>query len=253
MNIFRIKPLVASIFFLAMLEMLYYFPTMVFWGSFVLLVGVIAGILWIMEGNWENGIIRRSILPLLLSLGVLSFGFFMPLPIFRQIVIISGTFCLYFLLLYIDQFPYKSFLVTRLNYSFVALVSAYLLFFSVSNLSVSLVMPLWVLMLVVVSLSFLIFYAILWASGIDRQLVILYTVLLGFLISEIFLIVSFWPVDPSAKSIVLVVAVYIFWGLLSHWLERMLTTRIVLEYVLVGLSLMGVVLLTARWLPPFLI
>lgn len=239
--------------FLGILELLYFYPSLVFWGSFILLLVVIFGVLWVMNGNWEEGIIRRSILPILLSLGVLSFGFFMPINMFKQTVMVVGTLCMYFLLMYVDQFPYKSFLITRLNYSFIALVAAYLLFFAIGHLSVSLAMPLWLLMIIVVFLSFSIFYAILWASGLERNLVVLYTVLLGFLISEIFLIISFWPVDPSAKSIVLVVALYIFWGILSHWLEKILTTRVVVEYILVGLFLMGLVLVTATWLPPFLI
>lgn len=253
MEIFRLKPFIVSLIFLVILEILHFFPDFVFWGSFVLLVLVVAGVLWIMGGNWEEGIIRRSILPVLLSMGVLSFGFFMSVPIFQQIVLAMGAICMYFLLVYVDQFPYKSFLVTRLNFSFVALVAAYLLFFSISHFSVSVDIPLWVLMVIVIFFSFAIFYSILWASGLERGIVILYTVLLGLIISEIFLVISFWPVDPSAKSIVLVVAMYIFWGLLSHWLEKIMSFRIVLEYVLLGIVLMLVVLLTASWLPPFLI
>ncbi|MFA4931138.1 MAG: hypothetical protein WC570_04730 [Patescibacteria group bacterium] len=253
MSWWHYKPLVISLAFLVLLEVLHYFPDFVFWGSFVLLVLVVSGVLWVMGGNWEEGIIRRSILPVLLSMGVLSFGFFMPITLFQQVVMVMGAICMYFLLLYVDQFPYKSFLVTRLNFSFVALVAAYLLYFSIAHFSVSIALPLWILMVVVVFFSFAIFYSILWASGLDRSIVVLYTVLLGLLISEIFLVISFWPVDPSAKSIVLVVVMYIFWGLLSHWLEKIMSARIVAEYVLLGLVLMAAVLLTASWLPPFLI
>ncbi|MBU0647865.1 hypothetical protein KJ855_01665 [Patescibacteria group bacterium] len=252
MNYIKTKPLVVSLMFLVIHEVLHYFPDLVFWGSFVLLVVVVSGVLWVMESNWEEGILRRSMLPVLLAMGVLSFSFFMPIALFSQIVIVMGTLCFYFLLLYVDQFPYKSFLVTRLNFSFIALVAAYLLFFSISNFSVSLSMPLWILMVIVVFLSFSIFYSILWASGLERSAVILYTVLLGLLVSEIFLVISFWPVDPSAKSMVLVVAMYIFWGLFSNWIERVLTLRVLMEYLLIGMVLMALVLLTASWLPPFL-
>ncbi|MFZ5392355.1 MAG: hypothetical protein ACOZAR_04170 [Patescibacteria group bacterium] len=253
MSWLRFKPLVISVVFLVILEFLYYYPSLVLWGGFVLLLIILAGVLWIMRGNWEDGIIRRSILPVLLAMGVLSFGFFMHMPYYRQVVLFVGSFCLYFLMVYVDQFPYKSFLITRLNFSFVALVAAYLLFFSITNFSVSLQMPLWILMIIVVMVSFLIFYSVLWASGLERSYVMLYTVLLGLMMSEIFLVVSFWPVDPSAKSMVLVVVMYIFWGLLSSWLEKVMTTRVVIEYLAIGLTLMAVVLLTASWLPPFLI
>jgi hypothetical protein len=252
-NFFRIKPLLVGLIFLGVLETFEFFPTMMLWGSFIILILVVGGVLWMMNGNWEEGVIRRSMLPVLLTLGVLSFGFFMPEIIFRQIVFVVGAICIYFLLLYVDQFPFKSFLITRLNFSFVSLIAAYLLFYSIFHVSVGFALPLWILMIMVVSFGFTIFYSILWASGLDRSSTILYTVLFGLLMSEIFLIVSFWPVDPSAKSIVLVVAMYIYWGLLSHWLERVLTRRVVIEYILVGVLLMSVVLVTASWLPPFLI
>ena len=252
MGSLRVKPLVISLLFLLVIELINYFPSFVFGGSFVMLVMVIAGVLWIMQGNWEEGIIRRSILPVLLVMGVLSFGIFMVVPLYKQVVVVVGSICLYFLMLYIDQFPYKNFLVTRLNFSFVALVAAYLLFFSISHFSVSLMLPLWILMIIVVFLCFLIFYSVLWASGLERQVVILYSVLLSLLISEIFLVISFWPVDPSVKSLVLVVAIYIFWGLLSHWLEKVLTTRVVIEHLSIGLFLMALVLIMVNWLPPFL-
>lgn len=253
MSFLKTRPLTISILFLGLLELVFYYPGILFWGSFVILVLVVSGVLMMMHGNWERGILRRSLLPILLTMGVLSFIFFMPEPVFRQVIMIVSTICLYFVLLNIDQFPYKSFLITRLNFSFVSLVAAYLLYYSVSHLSVSFAMPLWTLMLIVVAVSFGIVYSVLWASGIDRSKTILYTVLFGFLMSEVFLVVSFWPVDPSAKSIVLVVALYIFWGIFSHWLERIITKRVVLEYILVGLILVGVVLVTASWLPPFLI
>ena len=253
MKYFSIKPLIVSLLFLGLLQVFAFFPAVMLWGSFVMLVLVVTGVLWMMGGNWEGGIIRRSILPVLLTVGVLSFGFFMPVMLFKQIIFVVGSLCVYFLMLYVDQFPYKSFLITRLNFSFVSLIAAYLLFYSIFNVSVGFAMPLWLLMLIVVIIGFLIFYAVLWASGLERAKTILYTVLFGFLMSEIFLIVSFWPVDPSAKSIVLVVTMYIFWGLLSHWLERVLTNRVVFEYLFVGIVLMVVVLVTASWLPPFLI
>lgn len=253
MKYFSLKPLLVGILFVGMLEIFSFWPSLMFWGSFLMLVLVVGGVLWMMDGNWEGGIIRRSILPVLLTVGVLSFAFFMPVLLFRQIIFVVGGICIYFLMLYVDQFPYKSFLITRLNFSFVSLIAAYLLFYSVFHVSVGFAMQLWLLMLIVVIIGFLIFYAILWASGLDRSKTILYTVLFGFLMSEIFLIVSFWPVDPSAKSIVLVVTMYIFWGLLSHWLEKVLTARVVMEYLFVGIVLMVLVLVTASWLPPFLI
>lgn len=253
MDLVKPKPIIVSLLFLGFLELLYFIPQINFWGSFVLMIITFAGVFWMMDGSWEMGIIRRSMMPFLLTLGILSFVFFMPILLFKQIVIVVGAACMYFLLLHVNQFPYKSFLITRLNFSFVSLVAAYLLFYSISNISMGFSMPLWVLMLIVVVISFMIFYSILWASGLERSLAILYTVLFGFLMSEIFMVISFWPVDPSAKSIVLVVALYIFWGLLSHWIERVLTTRTVIEYILVGLFLMAVVLYTASWLPPFLI
>ncbi len=253
MKILSARPLIVSILFLVLLEIFSLFPTVMLWGSFLMLVLVVGGVLWMMDGNWENGIMRRSLLPVLLTIGVLAFGFFMPVLLFKHIIYVVGAVCIYFLMLYVDQFPYKSFLITRLNFSFVSLIAAYLLFYSVFNVSVGFAMPLWLLMLVVVAIGFMIFYSILWASGLDRSSTILYTVLFGFLMSEVFLIVSFWPVDPSAKSIVLVVTMYIFWGLLSHWIERVLTGRVVVEYILVGIILMSVVLVTASWLPPFLI
>jgi len=253
MSLIKIRPFIVSLVFLVLLELVFYYSSLMFWGSFIILVVVVAGVLIMMHGNWERGIIRRSLLPVLLTLGVLSFMFFMPEALFRQIILVVSTFCLYFLLLNIDQFPYKSFLITRLNFSFVSLVASYLLYYSVSHLSVSFAMPLWALMLIVVAVSFAVVYSVLWASGIERTKAILYTVLFGFLMSEVFLVVSFWPVDPSAKSIVLVVALYIFWGIFSHWLERILTKRVVVEYIMVGLILIGVVLVTASWLPPFLI
>lgn len=90
----------------------------------------------------------------------------------------------------------------------------------------------------------------LWSVKLEPYLsrkVITYSLIVSFILAEIALALSFWPVSVWMVSIVLVTCLYVFLGLLQQHLQDRLFKNTIKEYLLVGLMVLSVMLVVTRW------
>jgi len=68
------------------------------------------------------------------------------------------------------------------------------------------------------------------------------------IISEIFLTVSFLPSSIYVNGMLVTISYYMLSGLARNWLIGIKDKRVVKRYVVTSLSLLVLILLTAKWL-----
>jgi len=90
----------------------------------------------------------------------------------------------------------------------------------------------------------------LWCINLEEKLtkkIWLYSLGLSFVMGEIALAFSFWPVSVAVGSLSLTTSLYILLGLSQHHLSERLFRRTVNEYIGVGVAVLIVIFLTTHW------
>jgi hypothetical protein len=68
-------------------------------------------------------------------------------------------------------------------------------------------------------------------------------ILVGLIVVEIFLALSFWPIDPQAKSLIIVVIFYLFTSLIYLYIHSVLKLKRVIGYLASSLLIIGLIIL----------
>ncbi|OGV89952.1 hypothetical protein A2Z41_02885 [Microgenomates group bacterium RBG_19FT_COMBO_39_10] len=90
----------------------------------------------------------------------------------------------------------------------------------------------------------------LWSINLEEKIsqqIWFYSVALSLIIAEGALALSFWPVTVSASSLALITIMYVVLGLTQHQLSQRLFKRTINEYLLVGIVVLAVIILTTQW------
>ncbi|MFC1790010.1 hypothetical protein ACFLZP_00835 [Patescibacteria group bacterium] len=108
----------------------------------------------------------------------------------------------------------------------------------------------WINALAVAIVSFLLFYQGLWSVVLkEEELGKLMPVsfVLGLVMGEIALVISFWPLSVATASLFLITFLYLFLGLKQNALQGRLFKKTVKEYLWVGLIVFLTIFLTTQW------
>ncbi|HUV43058.1 MAG TPA: hypothetical protein VMY36_04130 [Patescibacteria group bacterium] len=90
----------------------------------------------------------------------------------------------------------------------------------------------------------------LWSINLEEKIsqqIWFYSVALSLIIAEGALALSFWPVTVSASSLALITIMYVVLGLTQHHLSQHLFKKTINEYLLVGIVVLAVIILTTQW------
>jgi hypothetical protein len=196
----------------------------------------------------------------ILAIGV--FGYLVPNPIVQALILGSSAFFLYFIYLVASRLK-KNITPSLFLRNLVTLASILGVFFTISNVLR------WVLasdnpvsQIAVISITFIAVLVIseflFEVQGFERSL--LYSLAISFALSQIVWITSFWLISypQSARvtnigvplpAIIGAVFFYQFWGLSHHRLDQTLTKRIMWEYIFISGMFIGILILTAKWMP----
>jgi len=90
----------------------------------------------------------------------------------------------------------------------------------------------------------------LWCINLDEKItkrIWLYSLGLSFVMGEIALVFSFWPVSVAVGSLSLTTSLYILLGLSQNYLSERLFRRTINEYIGVGIAVLLVIFLTTHW------
>jgi hypothetical protein len=119
----------------------------------------------------------------------------------------------------------------------------------------------------VVVMTGLIFYAVSYflsfENGVEPKAAAPYLLTMSILASEMALISLVWIVNYPVytvtergnlsglplPAILLTIVFYFVWGVFSHKIDKSLTRRVIIEYVLLTLVFVFVLLFTAKWIP----
>lgn len=127
------------------------------------------------------------------------------------------------------------------------LVILYFGLFDLYNIRYGLAVPLSVIMLLVFALSLFLFYSQLKIArrekNLDKNLTWLYLLTTGLIILEIFLTMSFWPVDPKIKSFVMIIVFYLISKIFYLYIDSVLNLKKVLVLALVSFFILGGILI----------
>jgi len=102
----------------------------------------------------------------------------------------------------------------------------------------------------VFGVSFLVVLNGLWSVKLEPFLskqVIMYSAVVAFVLSEMALAVSFWPVTVWIASIFLVTGMYVLLGILQHHLQERLFKNTLKEYAGVGVFVLLVMMILTEW------
>jgi len=130
-------------------------------------------------------------------------------------------------------------------------LAAFLDFWVIYSIYSNFNLSLWMNMIIILVVALGLFYYLFWACGIFAEYILPFTILLGLVILEIFVALSFWPVDASTKSIILILVFYTFSGLLVLRAKKELTKREILEYLILFIILFLIIIFTMRWYTVF--
>ncbi|MFA6492673.1 MAG: hypothetical protein WCV58_00835 [Patescibacteria group bacterium] len=126
------------------------------------------------------------------------------------------------------------------------LVILYLGLYDLYNIRYGLAVPLSLILLAVFGLTLITFT--LWLhfrkiiKDLNKDLLWLYLVTIGLIVMEIFLTMSFWPVDPKIKSLVIVIIFYIICRTFYLYVNNVLNSKKVIVFILISLFILGAVL-----------
>lgn len=245
-----IKSIIASILLLFIFELTY-----VRFISFYLLA-IFSLILFLLLFAWlerKSFLSRESqikmLLPLLLLISLNAFIFFESSPFFIHLVIILSALCyyLFFSRMKIPLPKEDSVLVTYYWLDLISFLTAFLYFLFVQNLLFVENFPIWFLMILMTLGSYLIFFYVLWARSKEGRIVPVFSSLFALILLESFLIMSFWNVDPVPKSLMLVIILYFYLGVLDLKLRGELTGKKIIEYLLISIVGCLIIIFTIKW------
>jgi len=131
------------------------------------------------------------------------------------------------------------------------LIILYLGLYDCYNIRYGLALPLVIILLAVLGLSSFLFYMFAWSNQIIQNLAkerfFLYLVTAGLVILEIFLAMSFWPVDPKIKSLVIVVVFYLISKIFYLYAHNMLNLKRTIGFIMAGIIVLISVIVFNWW------
>jgi len=193
------------------------------------------------------------ILPFLFTIGVGFFYFLTPTSwLARAPMIILYGIGLYGLLLTENIFSVAAIRTIQLLRSAhaVAFLLTLVASFFLYNVILSFRFDSWFNFLLVFAASFPLLLQGLWCINLEEKItkkIWSYTLALSFVLGEIALAFSFWPVSVAVGSLSLTTGLYVLLGLSQHEISERLFRRTINEYIGVGVTVLIVIFLTTHW------
>ena len=184
---------------------------------------------------------------------VALFYFLLPEAVFSQIVIYVlfgiGMYALFLTSNIYSVAAIRTIQLLRAAHAvgFLLILITSLLFF---NTIFSFQFPFYVNALLVYGVSFPLVLNGLWSINLEQEVtarILFYSLGISFVVSELAIAISFWPVTVWIASLFLVAAMYVFLGLMQHHLQERLFKKTFREYVGMGVFVLLVTLIVTSW------
>lgn len=208
--------------------------------------------LW--EGMSRVKALTVLVLPLLFTLGVSTFYFLLPVRWLTRLPfdIVFGL-SIYFLFLSQNVFNVASLRTIPLYRAASTVTFLFTIFTSILLFHVlhAFSLPFLLNGATVFLISFLLILPILWSVDMDEinSKLLIYAFCLSLIVGEVAIALSFWPIPSNSLmwSIVLSSVLFILLGFNFDYLRERITRREVVLYILFGVLVLGVTVLTTSW------
>jgi len=193
------------------------------------------------------------ILPMFFTAGVALFYFLLPANLFTIVPIILVYFVgMYALLLTLNIFSVAAIRTINLfrSASAVGFLLTLLTGFFLYNAVISLKMHFYMNFTAVFLISFPLFLVGLWSVNLEEKIpsdILSLALVVSFLVAQLELILSFWPLTVTVGSLFLTASVYVLLGLLQAQRLGRLFKRTIREYLAVGIAVFLTMLFYASW------
>lgn len=248
----RIIPFVTSVLALALLEVFILFYSNVF----VMVLAVILALLlalWQLHGRkiLQKDLWNFFITPTLLIAGAFLFLLFLENETAKQaVVIITTLFILLFLnnvfLYRFQPFRYRAYALENIS-SYLNLIAFWFWFSSFFGFIILIDVPVWFLTLAAFVVTGALYYSACWINKLDIKKIYPHILILGLIIAEIFVAVSFLPTSFYVNGLLLAGFYYGLAGLSRAYILKTLDKKVFLRYTVFSLLIIIAVLATARW------
>ncbi|OGM24667.1 hypothetical protein A3D00_00035 [Candidatus Woesebacteria bacterium RIFCSPHIGHO2_02_FULL_38_9] len=205
------------------------------------------------EGLGKDATLFVLILPTLFTLAVGLFWFLIPATIFARLpILIFYGLGVYSLCLTMNIFTVSSIRTIALSRAAngVGFVFTLLTSFLLYDTILSLRAEIWFNSLFVATLSFPLFLQGLWSSSLDKKFnsrIFIYSLIFGLGLSEVSILLYFWPTTVVVGSLFLTVGVYMLLGLGQAVLEGRLFAQTVKEYLFVAIAVFLAMFIATSW------
>ncbi len=231
-----------AIGFAAGLEMIFALQRWVILIAVLVVLVIITGVIIVIAEEKKRFIPTQSILPILATVGLSGFAFFLPTTPILHLYIIAAGLILFFLLKHGVRQAYPiwnwgiSLVVYFLNVSFFLGLRFYLY------------IPVVLLLFITAVISFLMSLQSLrrLAKGITD--VVLPSLAIGLVLTEIAWVLQFLPSHHLIQGGILTTFYYVLFHLVSLSYTGKITRRDIIEYVTIGSMALGVIIMSAQWI-----
>lgn len=225
-----------------------------FLGITILVILSVLGSIWsFYEGLGKNATILSLILPTLFTLGVGIFWFLLPSSIFTRIPIVLfylvGIYILFSTMNIYTVSSQKTIALLRAarGVGFVlTLLTSFLIFDAILSLRQSILIS---APLIFIS-SMLLFLQGLWSIDLEKEFtkkIVSLSVVSSLVVTELAVIIFFWPVSVVVGSLFLTASIYLLLGLGQAKLEDRLFPNVTREYITVGLIVLIGMFFATHW------
>ncbi len=193
---------------------------------------------------------NMTLIPVLFVVGSFGLLYFIQTHWQQNCFIVICTFVYYLIHLAIYRLRSCKKDQTALGVMSAGSIATIFLLYSVAyGIYLNFAISLWFLMATIMVITTLISFQYLLFVCENKMLVLSYGLILGFIMTEIFWVLSFWPFGYLTTSVAGLVLYFVFWDIIQcHFLQKLSKRRIVANMVFLGIIVM-MVLSSTRWFP----
>jgi hypothetical protein len=191
-----------------------------------------------------------SILPVFFVLFSVALLSLVALVYEQQIFIILSTAMFYLLILGTYRLEaYEGDQTARGMLMAVTSTTIFFAFASTYGLYLNFLVPLYVLMLVNLGVTFFVSYQYFSIIKKEGRKVFLYSFILALIMAEIVWTINFWPFGYLTTGVVMLILYYVLWDLTQSYFLNLLSRKRVIANMVFFSALIVLVLLSAKWIP----
>lgn len=225
-----------------------------YWYLFcALLFLLVFGLVWftVVDSVISKNFFMYCVTPVLFVFAVMGFITLVEVEVVKHMSALGASFLiwLYMHALYLFNFNFEKYSDKSIENisNYTNLITFFLMGIILFAAYTLVAVPFWILVGVVVVVSFLIGTQWAWAAQVSSIKTLVYTMVITLMILELFWAIAFLPTDFYVAGFLLTVSYYVMWGILKSSVYAILTPKLLRRYLTVAVIATCVVVMTTVW------